>query len=242
MAYIVNSIDAPKTFTEWTDWFSRQSAITQNKGSKKFGSNDEIRTIGNEFVFQFYGQCIARYTPEYTRLYTCGYDSSSSTIIRLNDLTHASIYRLGSRNPRHTKLRVNGLPFFEGTRVLPNGEVHPEDVRPDVITKKRPEVVASYMRLFRQIDSSLRTRWEIGEFANMDYIIPFDYRVLEQVIALFAEGKTFIPHEWVPAILPTFRDSSTFSEDLNMAREKFRNEYLMNNNGFYDEEIQNAMQ
>ena len=241
MAYIVNSIDAPKTFTEWTDWFSRQSAITQNKGSKKFGSNDEIRTIGNEFVFQFYGHRIARYTPEYTYLYTCGYDSASSTIVRLNDLTRASIYRLGSRNPRHTKLRVNGLPFFEGIRVMSDGSVHPEDIRPDVVTKKRPEVVKTYTWLFRQIKASLRTRWALGEFDGLNCSLPPDYDALCRVLALFAEGETFIPHEWAAALL-AIRQGCSFDEVIDKARESFRDEYLRNNNGFYDEEIQNAAQ
>lgn len=239
MAFIANSIVTPKTFTEWTDWFSLQSAITRSKGSKKFGRNDEISTLGNEFVYEFYGKRIARYTSEYTRLYTCGYDSSTSTVIRLNDLTYASIYRLGSRNPLHTKLRVNGLPFFEGIRVLPNGEVHPEDVRPDVVTKKRPEVVKAYTRLFRQIKNSLRTRWELGEFDAPDHYTRPDYNTLYRVIALFAEGKTFIPHEWAAPLL-AIRPGCSFDDVIDEACERFRNEYLRNNNGFYDEEIHNA--
>ncbi len=242
MAYIINSVDIPKTFTEWTDWFSRQSAITRSKGSKKFGRNDEISTLGNEFVYEFYGHRIARYTPEYTRLYTCGHASSTSTVIRLNDLTYASIYRFGSRNPLHTKLRINGLPFFEGIRVMPDGSVHPEDVRQDVVTSKRHEVVKAYTRLFRQIKDSLRTRWEIGEFDEvyaLDYLPPYDYMALERVVALFAEGKSFIHHEWVLPLLAIHQVGS-FDEVINAVRERFRNEYLRNNNGFYDEEIKNA--
>lgn len=241
MAFSTNSIFVPKNFAEWDDWFSRQHAITRNKGTKKLGSNDEIIRFGSEFVFEFHGHRIAWYTPEYTRLYTCGWTDSPSTVTRLDDLTRASIYRTGCRDPRHTKLRVNGLPFFEGIRILPNGNVHPEDVRPDVVTKKRPEVVQAYTRLFRQIKNSLRTRWEVGEFAGIAHYMYPDYRTLCRVTTLFAEGKTFIPHEWVSSLLATRRGYS-FDESVNYLRETLRNEYLRNNNGFYDEEVQNATQ
>lgn len=241
MSFSTNSIHVPKNFAEWTDWFSRQFTITRNKGTKKLGRNDEILRRDGEFVFEFHGHGIARYTPEYTRLYTCGWCSAQSTVTRLNDLTWARIYRLGSRDLRHTKLRINGLPFFEGIRVLPNGSVHPEDVRPDVVTKKRPEVVQAYTRLFRQIKHSLRTRWEIGEFAGIAHSTFPDYRTLCRVIALFAEGKAFIPHECVKSLL-AIRQGRSFDENVNAARDALRNEYLRNNTGFYDEEIQNAAQ
>ena len=241
MAFSTNSISVPKNLAEWTDWFSCQHAITRNKGTKKLGRNDEIFRSESGFMYEFHGNRIAEYTPEYTRLYTCGRSDSPSTRVRLNDLTRARIRWLGSRDPRHTKLRVNGLPFFEGIRILPNGNVHPEDVRPDVVTKKRPEVVQAYTRLFRQIKNSLRTRWEIGEFNDERYDPYPDYSALCRVIALFAEGKTFIPHEWVPALL-MIRRWWSFDENVDAAREGFRNEYLRNNNGFYDEEIQNAAQ
>lgn len=241
MAFRVNPIFVPKSYSDWAVWFSRQSAITRNKASKKLGRNDEVFNFGSEFVFEFYGHRIARYVPEHTRLYTCGYSESPSTVSRLNDLTRARIYQLGSRDPRHTKFRVNGLPFFEGIRILPDGSVHPEDVRPDVVTKKRPEVVQAYTRLFRQIKSSLRTRWEIGEFEGIAHYMRPDYRTLCQVIALFAEGKTFIPHAWVPVLLP-IRSGYSFDETVNYTRELLRRDYLRNNNGFYDEEIQNAAQ
>lgn len=241
MSFSTNSISVPKNFAEWTDWFSRQCTITRNKGTKKLGRNDEIIRYGSEFVFEFHGQRIAWYTPKYTRLYTCGWGSSPSTRARLNDLTRASIYRLGCRDPRLTKLRINGLPFFEGIRILPNGNVHPEDVRPDVVTKKRPEVVQEYTRLFRQIKDSLRTRWELGEFEGIAHYMSPDYRTLCRVIALFAEGKTFIPHGWVESLL-AIRQGCSFDENINYVRETLRNEYLRNNNGLYDEEIQNAAQ
>ena len=241
MTYCTNSIHVPKNFAEWTDWFSRQSIITRNKATKKLGRNNEVFNFGGEFVFEYYGRRIARYTPEYTRLYTCGWGSSPSTRVRLNDLTRARIYRLGSRDPRHTKLRVNGLPFFEGIRVMPNGSVHPEDVRPDMVTKKRPEVVQAYTRLFRQIKNSLRTRWDLGEFDGIAHYMCPDYRTLCRVITLFAEGKTFIPHEWVPSLL-AIRHGWSLDESVTYVRNTFRNEYLRKNNGFYDEEIHNAAQ
>ena len=241
MAFSVNSIFVPKDFAAWTDWFSRQSAITRNKASKKLGRNDEIFRSESAFLFEFHGNRIAEYTPEYTRLYTRGWSESPSTVSRLNDMTHARIYRLGCRDPRHTKLRVNGLPFFEGIRILPDGSVHPEDVRPDVVTRKRPEVVQAYTRLFRQIKSSLRTRWEIGEFEGIAHYMCPDYRTLCRVIALFAEGKTFIPHEWVSSLL-AIRQGCSFDENVDAVRDALRRDYLRNNNGFYDEEIQNAAQ
>ena len=192
-------------------------------------------------MYEFHGHSIARYTPEYTRLYTYGWGSSPSTVIRLGDATRAQIYRLGSRDPRIDKLRVNGLPFFEGIRILPNGKVHPEDVRPDTIIKKRPEVIRAYTRLFRQIKDSLRTRWELGEFVGAAHYMRPDYRTLCQVVALFAEGKTFIPHEWVQYLL-TIRQRESFDEIVDASRDALRGEYLRGNNGFYNEEIQNAAQ
>jgi len=241
MAFGTNSIYVPKSYSDWVVWFSRQPTVTRNKGTKKLGRNEEIISFGSGFVFEFHGHRIAKYTPEYTRLYTCGWGSSPSTRVRLNDLTRARIYRLGCRDPRLTKLRVNGLPFFEGIRVMPDGSVHPEDVRPDVVTKKRPDVVQAYTRLFRQIKSSLRTRWEIGEFDGLAHYMYPDYPTLCRVIALFAEGKTFIPHVWVPSLL-VIRQGRSFDETVNYVRDTLRNEYLRNNNGFYDEEIQNAAQ
>ena len=239
MSFSTNSIHVPKNFEEWTDWFSHQPTVTRNKGTKKLGCNDKILRRDGEFVFEFHGHGIARYTPEHTRLYTHGWGSSQSTRVRLNNLTRAGIYRLGCLDPRHTKLRVNGLPFFEGIRILPNGNIHPEDVRPDVVTKKRPEVVKAYMRLFRQIKNSLRTRQEIGEFNDAAHYRYPDYHTLRRVIALYAEGKTFIPHEWVPSLL-AIRQGCSFDENVNAARDALRNEYLRNNSGFYDEEVQNA--
>ena len=241
MAFSCNSIYVPKSYSDWAVWFSRQHAITRNKGTKKLGRNDEVFNFGGEFVFEFHGHRIAWYTPEYTRLYTRGWSGSRSTVTRLNDLTRARLYRLGCQAPCHTKLRVNGLPFFEGIRVLPNGSVHPEDVRPDMVTRKRSEVVQAYMRLFRQIKSSLRTRWELGEFNDVPRYMCPDYRTLCRVIALFAEGKTFIPHEWVSSLLAT-RHGWSFDENVNYVRETLRHGYLINNNGLYDEEIQNAAQ
>lgn len=241
MYYTASSIYVPKSYSDWVVWFSRQPTVTQNKGTKKLGLNEEIFRSESAFLFEYHGNRIAEYTPEHTRLYTCGWSSAPSTVIRLNDLTRARIYRLGSRDPRHTKLRINGLPFFEGIRVMPNGSVHPEDVRPDMVTKKRPEVVQAYTRLFRQIKSSLRTRWELGEFEGLTRYMRPDYAMLCQVIALFAEGKTFIPHEWVPSLL-AIRQGCSFDEVVNAARDALRNEYLRNNNGLYDEEIQNAAQ
>ena len=241
MAFCADSIYVPKSYSDWADWFSHQHTVTRNKGTKKLGRNDEIIRFGSEFVFEFHGHGIAEYTPEYTRLYTLGWGSSPSTRVRLNDLTRARIYWLGCRDPRHTKLRINGLPFFEGIRVMPNGSVHPEDVRPDVVTKKRPEVVQAYALLFRRIKSSLRTRWEIGEFDGIAHYMRPDYRTLCRVSALFAEGKTFIPHGWVESLL-AIRQGCSFDENVNAARDALRNEYLRSNNGFYDEEIQNATQ
>ena len=42
MAFMTKSISVPKSYSEWTVWFSRQHAITRNKGTKKLGRNDEI--------------------------------------------------------------------------------------------------------------------------------------------------------------------------------------------------------
>lgn len=241
MAFGTNSIYVPKSYSDWVVWFSRQPTVTQNKGTKKLGRNEKIFRSESAFLFEYHGNRIAEYTPEYTRLYTRGRGSSPPTRIRLNDLTRARIHWLGCQDSRHAKLRVNGLPFFEGIRIMPAGSVHPEDVRPDVVTRKRPEVERAYTRLFRQIKSSLRTRWEIGEFDGLAHYMYPDYPTLCRVIALFAEGKTFIPHEWVPSLL-AIRQGCSFDEVVNAARDALRDKYLRNNNGSYDEEIQNAAQ
>lgn len=209
----------------------------ENKGSRKLADNTELVKRSNDlFQVELYGHSIVHFYEGYTRLYTCGYDTSPMTISRLNSFTSAYIYR-DSSVKCEDKLRIGRYPFIEGIRVLPNGQVHPEDKRPDVVVSATKEAISAYIKLFNWIKKQLRARFALGEFKDNDARL----LVLEigDVHALFIAKDGFIPHEMALKLLSPFWDDP-FDDCLNRAREWYRDDFYKMVNGYERTVFQNA--
>lgn len=209
----------------------------ERSGHRKLAGNTELRKHGDGlFSVDLYGHTIVRFYEGYTRLYTCGYDTSPMTISRLNSFTSAYIYR-DSSVKCEDKLRIGSYPFIEGIRVLPNGQVHTEDKRPDVVVSVTKEAISAYIKLFNWIKKQLRARFELGEFKDKDARL-LDLEIGD-VHALFIAKDGFIPHEMALKLLSPFWDDP-FDDCLNRARERYRDDFYKMVNGYERTVFQNA--
>jgi len=233
----------PKTFHACGDLWTPRRA---NRGSYTLAGNTVLYRGVEYFYIRFWGHTIAEIYPTHTRLFACGYDTSPTTIGRLNSFTHA---RIGNDNRKGYKdtLRINGYPFFEGVRVLPNGAIHPDDIRSDFYTRPKKEVVSAYVKLWRWISNNLRGRHAIGEWKESISHATFPIYAAQD---LMNEGKTFLPHEWGAAIFMVDGDTigsrrhrhtvEGFDECIQIARDSLRHEYYRAHDGYETIEVPNA--
>lgn len=225
----------PKTYSDcealWTPRRAKKGYFTL-ASSTTLTFNERY----GRFEITYWRTQIARIYPSYTELSTGGYDASPTTIGRINSFTRANIYTDSSLGYKQN-LRIDGVPFFDGVRVHPNGKVFSEDVRSDFYTRPKKAVVQSYVRLFNWIKKNLRLRFSLGEFQHADW----DGRMLDLagLNQMSLGTDAFIPYQTVKALLAV-RHTGEFEDCINTAREHYRDAFYKLFDGYETIEVKNG--
>lgn len=225
----------PKTYRECEDLWTPRRA---KKGWHTLAGNTtmEFNQHHGRFEITFWRTVIAHIYPTYTAMFTGGHDTSPTTIGRLNSFTRARIYNDSSLGYKQT-LRIDGVPFFDGIRVHPNGQVFPEDKRSDFFTRPKKDVVQSYVKFFNWIKKNLRLRFHLGEFKDKDW----DRRTLDLagLNQMRLAKEEFIPHQMALALLSP-ANSGEFEDHISAAREYYRDEFYTMFDGYETIEVPNV--
>lgn len=225
----------PKTYRECEDLWTPRRA---KKGWHTLAGNTtmEFNKHHGRFEITFWRTVIAHIYPTYTAMFTGGHDTSPTTIGRLNSFTRARIYNDSSLGYKQT-LRIDGVPFFDGIRVHPNGQVFPEDKRSDFFTRPKKDVVQSYVKFFNWIKKHLKLRHHLGEFKNGDW----DGRTLDLagLNQLRLANDDFIPHQMALALLCN-RIEGEFDDCINTARASYRHGFYTMFDGYETIEVPNV--
>ena len=252
MAFTVRYVSGlPMTYEGWVKKFEgRKRKRSTNCIVIKRGMEVERTDRGLDVSYN--GGRFALVTPEWTQLWANGHDSSPSTTNLFDSICSARSHRHYGSPAFETKLRVGGYPFFDGIRVLPGGIVYPEDIRSDFVKKVNPEVSKAYTAVMKFIKNSLRARWEIGEFAEVEYGYANHSTAMRQAMVIIehCESKPeFISHQDVAFIIaPVWCSMSGWERAqakdwdfvMKNVREYYRRNYYTAHNGYYKEEIKNV--
>lgn len=224
----------PKTYSDCEALWTPRRA---KKGYFTLASNTTLtfNERYGRFEVTYWRTQIAHIYPSYTAMFTGGHDSSPTTIGRLNSFTRASIYTDSSLGYQQN-LRIDGVPFFDGIRVHPNGRVFDEDRHSDFFTRPKKDVVQSYVKLFNWIKKHLRLRFHLGEFEHDDW----DGRTLDLAgLNQMRLGKDeFVPHQMVKALFMA-RPTGEFEECISVAREHYRDAFYKLFDGYETIEVKN---
>ena len=230
--------NTPKTYRECEELWTPRRA---NKGYCTLAENTTLeyrKAYGDDpghFAITFYRTVIALIYETHTALFAGGHDSPT-TIGRINSFTRARIGVDSSRGYEQN-LRINGLPFFDGIRVLPNGQVFPEDVRSDFYTRPKKQVVQDYIKFFNWIKKNLRLRYQLGEFKSGDW----DGRTLDLagLNQMRLRGEDFIPHDMATALLMGYV-TGEFEASIAYARDRYRAAFYTMFDGYERIEVPNG--
>lgn len=250
MGFTVHRVSGlPSTYEGWTRKFDALKRATNRIVIKK---NMEVWNTHRGFEVSYYGGRFALITPEWMQLWANGHDNSPSTVNLFNSVSPASIGRHYGAPAFETTLRVNDYPFFDGIRVLFDGTVHPEDIRSDFVERVKPEVSKAYTKVMNFIKASLRTRWEIGEFADENYRCGNHTTAVRQALVIVdhCEPKPeFISHQDVVFVIaPVWCSMSGWERAqsgdwdffMKNVREHYRRDYYIAHDGYYKEEFKNV--
>jgi hypothetical protein len=207
----------------------------EKKGYKTVAPNTELFRWADHFDLQFHRHDIVKYYPDYLTVET-SWGGSVTTIGRLNAFTRGRFCKNASLG-YDEDVRVNGLPFFNGIRLLPNGDVHPEDYRSDFYKRPKKEATKEYVALFAWVKKSLRLRFELGEFKEgAEFYRP---HLARDLMALKQSGE-FIPRAIGSQVFQRGAGIRDFEDHINEARKYCRDNFLKLVDGIETVQVKNV--